>query len=435
MSEQEHNDVFPSVDRRPRLDADKGREPELVSARLGTRQVSQAALVERVVAAFHNEYNLRNVLQEVTTRSARLGLLRPTVDYVLAVESVVLSSEALARLLREAYSQIFGFGPLDALLADERITTIALEGPERVSVRYGHGDLTSVGALFDDAHHLRETLARMLAAAGAELREDVPIIETGLRAEGRPVALSIALPPASLTLNADIRLHPRTPPSLGSLVQDGVIGEDAAHFLASVVASPYGLVVVGESETGKTSLLGALAARLPVDSRIIAVERSGELQLSEAVACRSVRWPVGDLEPVSFGDQVRAALQTSPDTLLLDEVRADDPAAIAPLLLESAVPRQLWTYRGAPDAKRLQASLGMLARRACGSEVAVHALYDRLPFVVSMVRVQGQLRVFSIGEWQPTTLSDYADYVLLYQYRDGAARPTDRQQVRPVAMG
>lgn len=213
------------------------------------------------------------------------------------------------------------------------------------------------------------------------------------------------------------------------------MSEHAAHFLASLALSPYGLVIVGEGETGKTALLGALAARLSTPSGIAAVERSGELHLPESVARLAVRWPVGDAVSVSFGEQVAAVLQTRPHTLVLDEVRADDPSAIAPLLLETEVPRQMWVYRGAPDAKRLQASLGMLARRAAGSEAAVHALYDRLPFVVSMIRVQGQLKLFSIGEWQPTALSDYPDYVLLYQYRDGAARPTQRQQVRPVAMG
>lgn len=422
-------------ERRPRADADAGREPELLRGRMDTRMMSHAAMVERIEAAFLDDYARTPALQAARTRADRLRLLRETVDYVLAVESVVLASEARARLMRDAYSQVFGYGPLDALLADPRITTIAIEGPERVAVRYGYGELTSIGLLFDDEHHLRQMIGRMLAEAGAELRADVPVLETGLIVEGRPVALSVVPPGVSVTLNADIRVHPAVAPDLGALAASGFMSDDAAHFLAALVASPYGFIVVGDTESGKTTLLGALAHRLPDTLHVSAVERAGELRLADTAVRRKVVWPLGERAGLDFGAQIAAALDQSPDLLVLDEVRADEPAAIAPLLASETAPRQLWAFRGAPDAKRLQAALGMLARRAGQGEALVPALYERLPFVVSVARIQGRLQLFSIGEWQPTHLSEYPDYVLLYQYRDGAARRTERQPRRPVALG
>lgn len=419
-------------ERRPRIDADLGREPELLAGRLGTRMVSHAALVERIAAAFIDEHG-QDAARE--SRTERLKRLHATTDYILAIESVALTASDRAKLLRDAYSDLFGYGPLDPLLADEHITTIALEGPDRVAVRYDHGELTPLGPIFDDEAHQRDIVGRMLAAAGAELRDDIPIIETGLTVDDRPLALSVAMPPATLTLNADIRLHLAQPPSLESLVEIGVLIPDAEHFLAALVASPYGVIVVGDTESGKTTLLGALARRLPDSVAISAVERAGELRLPDHAQRHTVRWPVGDAPGVTFADQIDAALQASPDVLLLDEIRADDAAAVGPLLIGDAVPRQMWAFRGAPDAKRLQAALGMLARRVGAGEALVHTLYERLPFVVSMARIQGRLQLFSIGEWQPTEESDYPDYVLLFQYRDGAARPTDRQPRRPVALG
>lgn len=428
-------DFPPPPERRPRLDADADRQPELLPGRLGTRLMSHAALVERIEAAFFEEYERTPALQAARTRSDRLRLLRDTVEYVLAVESISLTPEARARLMRDAYSQIFGYGPLDALLADARVTTIAVEGPERVAVRYEHGELTSVGSLFDDDYHLRQMIGRMLAGAGAELRADVPVIETGLDVEGRPVALTVMLPPASSVLSADIRVHPAVAPDLKALSEGGFMTGDAAHFLAALVASPYGFIVVGDSESGKTTLLGALARTLPGSSRIAAVERAGELRLPAAAVRHNVVWPVADHPGSDFGEQVAAALAEAPDVLVLDELRADEPGAVAPLLAADSAPRQLWAFRGAPDAKRLQAALGMLARRAGQGEALVHALYERLPFVISVARIQGRLQLFSIGEWQPTSLSEYPDYVLLYQYQNSAARRTDRQPRRPVALG
>jgi hypothetical protein len=96
----------------------------------------------------------------------------------------------------------------------------------------------------------------------------------------------------------------------------------------------------------------------------------------------------------------------------------------------------MWTFRGVPDAKRLQSALGMLARRAnimMGEEL-VHALYDRLPFVVTVARIQDQLQIFSVAEWQPNPASDYPDYVMLMQYQNGASRPTGNRPVRQLSL-
>ncbi len=91
-----------------------------------------------------------------------------------------------------------------------------------------------------------------------------------------------------------------------------------------------------------------------------------------------------------------------------------------------------WSVRGAPDAKRLQSALGMMARRSGPGtdESRVMTLYERLPFVISCARIRGKLQLFSVGEWQSRVDTDYPDLVLLYQYRDGAARPTGSQLAR-----
>jgi pilus assembly protein CpaF len=421
-----------------RPDADKGREPDLIPCRMGTRMMSRAALLERIESAFYEEHGDDSPqLREAHTSAQRLRLILDTADYVLAVESITLSQDDKADLIRRAFSDLFGYGPLDELFADERVTTISLDGASRAAVRYGSGELATIPPLFEDDAHLRRILARLLMHAGAELRDDQPIVETGLRVNERPVSISLVGPPVAFIISADMRLHPRQAPSLDDLAQSGFMTDDAAHFLKSLAASPYGAAVVGESETGKTTLLNALANWLPQPERVIAVERAGEMRVPPDTQRLVVQWPVGDMMGISFGDQIGAALVQHPGCILLDEVRADEPESIAPLLEADDAPRQLWAFRGAPDSKRLQSALGMLARRAGTGqgEALVHALYERLPFVISVVRVREQLQLFSIGEWQPSAVSEYPDLVLLFQYQEGAARSTGRNPNRAVVLG
>jgi Flp pilus assembly CpaF family ATPase len=419
-----------------RKDADAGREPELLPGQMGRRLVSVQALLERIEKAFIEEYGDNSpALDAADTSAKRLKLILGTVDYVLAVESIQLPNNEKARLIEKTYSNLFGYGPLDALFLDERVTTISLDGPNKASVRYGHGDLVSTGPIFQDEAHLRRILRRLLLDAGTDLRDDQPFIETGLRVDGRPVSINIISPPLSFDFNVDIRVHPKNALSLENLAESGFLNAQAVTLLTALAQSPHGLVIVGDTEAGKTTLLSAVAQLLPNLAQAISVERAGELRLPERMKRLITVWP-GNHEPgMSFGAQIGAALAQKPECLILDEVRSDEPETIAPLLSEAHAPRQIWSFRGPFDAKRLRNALSMLARRADFSqgEVMVDAMYRRLPFVVTVWRVRGQIKLYSIGEWQFRN-SDYPDYVLLMKSEDGELKLTGERPSLPLDL-
>ena len=404
--------------RRARKKADEGREPDFVPSRLGGRMVSRAALVERIVSAFTDEYPEDSpALQEASGETERLKLLRDTVHYVLAVESVRLAPDEQAALIRRVYGELFGYGPLDALIADTRVTTIALEGIDKISVRYGHGELVPLDPIFEDFHHLNQIVSRLLLSGRAELSEDQPFAEVGFEVAGRPICVNFMAPPVTVYLTIDIRVHPAALPTLDDLVRSEYLTDQAATILRALIASPHGIVIVGDTESGKTTLLSVLAQTLPQSKSTVAVERAGELRLPDAVAGLAVRWPRGDQPGMTFGEQIGAALEKEPACMILDEVRADEPESIAPLLRESNAPRQIWNFRGPSDAKRLRSALGMVARRADVSrpEDMAAALYERLPFVVLVKRARGQIQLRGIAEWQFPPGSDYPDFVSLME--------------------
>ncbi|MBE2271616.1 MAG: Flp pilus assembly complex ATPase component TadA, partial [Anaerolinea sp.] len=391
------------TDRPLRPNADEGREPQFVTSRQGGRLLSLAALKERIADRFLEEYGDDSpALRAADTPAKRIRLVLEVTNYVIAVESILISNDERANLVSGIYSDLFGYGALDALFLDERVTTISIYGADRTSVRYGHGDLVDLKPQFEDTEHLRRVINRLIMDAGAELREDIPLIETGLQVGDRRAAINVIVPPYVPVISVDIRVHPKTAPTLDSLVETGFMTDEAADLIRRIAASKYGFTVVGEPESGKTTLLGALAAILPQTERMIAVERSGEMALPAYFERFMVKWETSDQAGISFGHQIEAALDHQPSVLLLDEVRADEPLSIAPLLMVAESPRQVWSVRGVPDAKRLQSALGMLARRSVlgGGEAPVHALYDRLPFVLTMARIKGRLQLFSIAEWQ-----------------------------------
>ncbi len=415
-------------------EAGSDREPRLVAGLLGRRQVSLQALLERIEAAFIEEFGDTPALAAAVTAAARLKLLNETISYVLAVESAQPEAAERAALTEMAYSALFGYGPLDPLLHDANVTTIALDGPEKAAARFGHGDLVPVGPLFDSASQLQRALRRLLLDAGTDLYADQPIVETGLVIAGRRVCVNLIAPPLAPDYTVDIRLHPAQPPSLADLAAAGFLTAEAAALLEKLALSPHGIAVVGDTEAGKTTLLGALARLLPRPETVTAVERAGELHLPAGARRLVARWRGAEQEPVTFGEQIGAALAQSPGCLVLDEVRADEPESIAPLLREDGVPRQLWSFRGPFDSKRLRSALGMLARRSDmgQGEAQAAALYRRLPFVVTVWRSGGAVGLYSVGEWQFRQSDEYPDYVLLMQRQDGQLAATGEQPALPL---
>jgi len=272
--------------------------------------------------------------------------------------------------------------------------------------------------------------------AGAELRDDQPYIETGLIIGERPVSVNLVAPPVSYQLNLDIRVHPKSFLAPGDLILAGFMTTQAVQLLKAIVQSPHGLLIVGDPESGKTTLLSVLSRWLPNLEKVVAVERAGELRLPSAVERLMTKWPVGDQAGISFGEQISHALERKPACLILDEVRSDEPQTISPLLQMADAPRQIWSFRGAIFAKRLQSALGMLARRADvgQGEDLVRALYQRLPFVVAVNRINGVLRLWSIGEWQFKHSADYPTYTLLMHTENGDLKLTSERPIQELNL-
>lgn len=425
--------------RRLRTDADKGREPELLNSRLGTRRYSVAALLERITDQFISEHGGGSeALQTATTEADRLKLILGTVDYVLSVESIQIDQKDKAEIIRRVYTELFTYGPLDDLFADENITTITIEGADKAAVRRGHSDLEPLGILFDNENHLKRIIKRLLLDSGAELDEDNPIIETGLQVNGRRISVNIATPPVTFFTSVDIRLHPKERPTLTGMVEAGLMSEDAALLLEAIARSPHGVVIVGEPESGKTIMLGMLASLMQTCENVTAVERAGELLLPEDVERLQVQWQAD--KPRTFSDQIQTALATNKvECMLLDEIRTDEAQAVRPLLAEDDVPRQLWAFRGPAHTTRLLSALGMLARRSTlepgERETLVRNLYERLPFVITLRRRPGHLQLHSISAWQFSTPdADYPDLIELMNQGWEGIEKTGNRPVRSLEL-
>lgn len=378
---------------------ESGRTPQFIP---GSRPISLAALRERIEEEFIAETATRtDILLDANTEPTRRDLIREVADYVLAVEGINMARADRLALLDRLYADLFSLGPLDSFLNDETITELTIDGPERVHLRRGAGDMAAADVRFDDGVHLERTVRRVLLTVSAELSERDPFIEVGTILHGRPARLTVAAPPASPLLHVEVRLHPQERATMATCITSGLLDEEAATLLQRLIADGHGLMIAGDVGTGKTTLLEALLPALP--SRSICVERSAELRVPEGIERLVAVPPAPGHAPIEFADQISAALDKRPTWLVIDEIRFDEARAMWQTLTAEQGPRCLFALRGATDPMRLRAAFSMSVRRAqpgIEQEFIHSALLDRLPFVALMARRSQQLQLLSISQWQ-----------------------------------
>ena len=213
--------------------------------------------------------------------------------------------------------------PLAALLNDSSITEVIVNGPAEIWIER-RGRLQRAALRFDDTGALRDACVRLAARAGRRLDDAQPMVDARLADGSR---LNVVLPPLApdgplLTLR---RFAPR-PFTLTELVELGSLSQADADLLDRCVRERLSIVISGGTSSGKTSLLGALAARIDASERIVTVEDAAELRIDRPHVAR-LEARGASLEgtgEVGIRELVRNALRMRPDRLIVGEVRGGE---------------------------------------------------------------------------------------------------------------
>ena len=213
--------------------------------------------------------------------------------------------------------------PLAALLNDSSITEVIVNGPAEIWIER-RGRLQRAALRFDDTATLRDACVRLAARAGRRLDDAQPMVDARLADGSR---LNVVLPPLApdgplLTLR---RFAPR-PFTLTELVELGSLSQADADLLDDCVRERLSIVISGGTSSGKTSLLGALAARIDASERIVTVEDAAELRIDRPHVAR-LEARGASLEgtgEVGIRELVRNALRMRPDRLIVGEVRGGE---------------------------------------------------------------------------------------------------------------
>ena len=197
---------------------------------------------------------------------------------VVADLGLPLSRTDRADIFDLVIADIMGFGPLEALLNDDAVTEVLVNGPQHVFVER-KGKLVETEIKFRDNDDVMRVVERIVAPLGRRVDESSPMVDARLPDGSR---VNVVIPPLALDgPSISIRKFPKHALAPDELVKKGAFTPAIADFLKACVGARLNIVVSGGTGTGKTTILNALSSFIPEDDRILTIEDAAELRLQQ----------------------------------------------------------------------------------------------------------------------------------------------------------
>lgn len=203
-------------------------------------------------------------------------------------------------------------------LTDESITEIRVNEDGQLWInRLGQGKIKTNITI--PPARVRQTILTIAYSIGEVCNEDVPSIAAELPVSGH--RFQGILPPLVRSPIIVIRKRAVRIFTLDELVSSGVVSTSKADHLKAAVTNRQNILIVGGTDSGKTTFANALLDLMrSTHERIVIIEDTQELQCDaqDVVYLRSKQGTA------SLRDLLRMSLRISPDRIVIGEVRGPE---------------------------------------------------------------------------------------------------------------
>ncbi|MDD6299482.1 CpaF family protein [Hornefia butyriciproducens] len=249
------------------------------------------------------------------------------------IESVVLERKdgfplkECGELIRWLNSRfVYRLGVIQPYIENEEINEVMVNGIDRIFLEDRRG-IYRAPESFESEEELEEVIRFIAASVHREITEMNPVLDARLSDGSRVNAVlsNVALDGPVLTIRKFSREHI----SMRQMVSGGMLTEECAEDLRTLVRCGYNVFVSGGTSSGKTTFLNALADAIPKEERVIIIEDSRELNLEQIpnlvqMECRNAN-SVGKGK-ITMEMLIRTSLRMRPDRIIVGEVRGAEVA-------------------------------------------------------------------------------------------------------------
>ncbi|MEW6328545.1 MAG: ATPase, T2SS/T4P/T4SS family [Candidatus Micrarchaeota archaeon] len=313
---------------------------------------------EKLIARITDEFREISKKEEI---SDDREFVKRKIDWLIksycARENILMEKSQFAYLSEIALMNIYGYGVLDSLLADDELEEIAVVGINKPIYVYHRRDgWLTTNAAFTRDETLVNTINKMARPLGRRITFQTPRLNAVLPDGSR---MHASIPPIS-NLELTIRKFRRNPISVVDLINLKTFTSESLAFLWMLFQSDISALISGNTSCGKTSTLNALFSFVPLGERILITEETPEINIPhehvvKLLANREIGIPMGEL--------VADSLRMRPDRVIVGEVRtAEEVGALFETILSGQARGSYATFhaQSAHETLARLRSLGVL---------------------------------------------------------------------------
>lgn len=327
-------------------------------------------------------------------------------------EDLLLTTAERRDLTEEIMQQLTGYGIIDPLIKRHDITEIMINGTDDIFIEkngqlvYAH-DEEGKRIRFKSEADLMIIIEKIVAPINRKIDEANPIVDARLPDGSR---VNVVIRPISLGGPiVTIRKFPENPFTMQQLIEFGALDQQVAQWLEKMVQAKYNIVISGGTGSGKTTFLNALSMYIPDDERIITVEDSAELKITQINNLVNLETRPPNVEgqgEIPMRALVRTALRMRPDRIVVGEVRGGE--ALDMLQAMNTGHDGSLTTGHANSASDMLSRLETMVLMS-GLELPISAIRQQIASSVELIVHLGRLRDGTRRVMQITEITEYSN--------------------------
>jgi len=246
------------------------------------------------------------------------------VDY-----SKVVASNSKIKVNREDVDYIryhlvrdkIGVGILEPFLRDPYLEDISCKGVGNIYIVHKIFGTMETNIGFKSEEELDDFIIRLGEKIGKPISRARPVVDATLP-DGSRINIVYGTDVSLFGSNFTIRKVAKTPISVTQLIKWGTFNEYAAAYMWMMLSEGMSAFICGETASGKTTALNALAVFIRPNNKIVSIEDTAEVVLPHPNWVRELTRDTGKQESsVTMFDLLRAALRQRPNYIIVGEIR------------------------------------------------------------------------------------------------------------------
>lgn len=234
-------------------------------------------------------------------------LIKSFVESKLAIGDLNFSEDEKTDFIESLYSLVIGFGPLEYLIAQENVSAIFVNGVNGVHIEIGGRILNTEMTLSD------EQLNLILSYISMVTENKINNSKSVWNVKFNDLLISIITKDISIS-GVNIVIRKTQNIDLDYILDNSFVSKEVLDFVINAISEKKNIILSGDINVGKTSLLGALINAVISDKRTAFLSKDNQFEInSKSVMQFKINKALNDFE-----DIVESVLKLEPEYIVSD---------------------------------------------------------------------------------------------------------------------